>query len=80
MEPTYKKAITLRELINRLEQLSDNGKNDRMSVMMHSEAYMEQDCFGQDECDNVYGACIDMFNDCGTFDESTESYEFIKIY
>ena len=74
------KALTLRELINHLEKLSKNGRNDRMPVMMHSDAYMEQDCYGQDECDNVHGACIDMFNDCGTFDESTESYEFIKIY
>lgn len=73
------KPITLRELINRLEQLSHNGRNDNMTVMMHSEAYMEQDCYGQDECDYVHNAFISMFNDCGTFDESTESYEFIKI-
>jgi len=74
------KSINLRELINKLEEISDNGRNDYLSVMIHSDVYMEKDCFGQDECDEVHGACIDIFNDCGTFDESTESYEFVKIY
>lgn len=71
--------MTLRELINKLEGLSRNGMNDRMTVMVHVEGYMEQDCYGQDECEEVEGVVIDMFNDCGTFDESTESYDFIKI-
>lgn len=72
--------MQLRELINRLEKLSRNGLNDHMDVMLHVDGYMEQDCFGQDECEDVKGACIDMFNNCGTFDESSDSFEFIKIY
>ena len=71
--------MTLRELINRLEELSKNGLNDKMTVMVHVEGYMEQDCFGQDDCAEVVNAYIDMFNNCGTFDESDDSYEFIKI-
>lgn len=72
--------MTLRELINRLEALSNNGRRDQMTVMLHVDGYMEQDCYGQDECETVDGACVDMYNNCGTFDESDDSYEFIKIY
>lgn len=71
--------MTLREFINKLEKISNGGRNDHMTVMVHVEGYMEQDCYGQDETVDVKGACIDMYNDCGTFDESTESYEYVKI-
>lgn len=71
--------MTLRELINKLEKLSKNGLNDGLSVMVHIDGYMEQDCFGQDECVDVNNVYIDIFNDCGDFDESDSSYEFIKI-
>ena len=41
--------MSLREFINRLEELSKNGRNDHMSVHVHVKGYMEQDCYGQDE-------------------------------
>lgn len=71
--------MSLREFINRLEELSKNGRNDHMSVHVHVKGYMEQDCYGQDECETVKNAYIAQFNNCGTFDESDESYEFIEI-
>ena len=74
-----KDYMTLREFINRLEELSNNGRNDGMSVHVHVKGYMEQDCYGQDDTVHVKNAYIAQYNNCGTFDESDDSYEFIKI-
>ena len=71
--------MTLREFINRLEELSKNGRNDNMSVHVHVKDYMEQDCYGQDETVHIKNAYITQYNNCGTFDESDDSYEFIEI-
>lgn len=71
--------MTLREFINRLEKLSNNGLNDNMSVEVHVKGYMKQDCYGQDDTVYVKNAYIEQYNNCGTFDESDDSYEFIKI-
>jgi len=71
--------LTLREFINRLEELSNNGRNDSMSVHIHIEGYMGQDCYGQDDTVDVKNAYIAQYNNCGTFDESDDSYEFIEI-
>ena len=51
-----KDYMTLREFINRLEELSKNGRNDNMSVHVHVKDYMEQDCYGQDETVHVKNA------------------------
>ena len=71
--------MTLRELINRLEELSHNGVYDNMTVMLHSSGYMDQDCYGQDECETVKSAYRSSWYSCGTFDESDDSYDFVKI-
>ena len=71
--------MTLRELINRLEELSHNGVYDNMTVMLHSKAYMEKDCYGQDECEVIKNAYRSEWNNCGTFDESDDSYEYIGL-
>lgn len=71
--------MTLREFIDRLEELSQNGKNDHMPVEVHVKGYMEQDCYGQDDTAYVKNAFITQYNNCGTFDESDDSYDFIEI-
>ena len=64
------KGLTLRELINRLEELSNNGRRDGMSVEISD----------PDFCNYVItGAYIEQFNNCGTFDESDDSYEYVEL-
>ena len=72
-------GLTLRELINRLEKLSNNGRNDSMYVEVHVSDLMEHDRYGQPETAIVTNAFIDQWNNCGTFDESDDSYEYIKL-
>ena len=62
--------MKLRELINRLKELSNNGRNDNMSVEISDPD------FGNYE---IKGAYIAQFNNCGTFDESDDSYEYIEL-
>lgn len=64
--------MTLRELINRLEELSHNGRNDYMSVEISG----EDEEMGQFV---VKGAYIEQFNNAGIFDESTESYDYVGL-
>jgi hypothetical protein len=73
------KGLTLRELINRLEELSHNGRNDDMPVEIHVTDLMEHDRYGQPETAIVTNAFIDQWNNCGTFDESDDSYEYIGL-
>ena len=72
-------GLTLRELINRLEELSNNGRNDGMRVEVHVSDLMEHDCYGQPETAIITNAFIDQWNNCGTFDESDDSYEYIEL-
>lgn len=71
--------LTLRELINRLEELSHNGHNDGMPVEVHVTDLMEHDCYGQPKTAIVTNAFIDQWNNCGTFDESDDSYVYIEL-
>lgn len=64
------KGLKLRELINRLEELSNNGRRDDMSVEISDPD------FGNYE---IKGAYIEQFNNCGTFDESDDSYEYVEL-
>lgn len=64
------KGLKLRELINRLEELSNNGRRDDMSVEISDPD------FGNYEIKGVY---IEQFNNCGTFDESDDSYEYVEL-
>lgn len=73
------KNLTLRELINRLEELSNNGRNDNMEVAVHVKDLMDYDCFDQPEAAPVTNAYIALYNDGPNFDESSESYEYIMI-
>ena len=59
------KVMTLRELINRLEELSRNGRNDNMPVF----GYAEDGMIDMD----VVGAWIDRFV------SSNEEYEYVKL-
>ena len=64
--------MKLRELINRLEELSNNGKNDNMDVEVWSES--EGDVYDLNRLGlSVKNAYIDRF--CSPNDE----YEFIQI-
>ena len=72
-------GLTLRELINRLEKLSNNGRNDGMSVEVHVSDLMEHDRYGQPETAIITNAFIDQWNNCGIFDESDDSYEYIEL-
>ena len=64
--------MTLRELINRLEELSHNGSNDYMSVEISGEdEEMAQFV--------VKGAYIEQFNNAVIFDESNESYDYVGL-
>ena len=64
------KGLTLRELINRLEELSHNGLNDGMSVELSDPDFGNY---------VIKGAFIDQFNNGDTFDESDDSYEYIGL-
>ena len=72
-------CLTLRELINRLEELSHNGHNDDMPIEIYVTDLMEHDCYGQPETAIVTNAFINQWNNCGTFDESDDSYEYIEL-
>lgn len=62
--------IELRRLINMLEQLSMNGRNDHMCVEVHNKG--EQDYFAS-HVGNVSVAYID------TFQTPNDEYDFIRI-
>ena len=66
----YPKCYTLRELINRLEELSRNGKNDDLNVEV-----CEGESLDQFNCTigDVRGAYID------TFSTENNEYNFIRI-
>jgi len=64
------KGLTLRELINRLEELSRNGLNDGMPVEISDPDFSNY---------IIKGAFIDQFNNAGTFDESSDSYEYVSL-
>ena len=72
------KGLTLRELINRLEELSNNGKRDGMPVQISEFQKSEYDA---DDLGlfNIKGAFIEQFNNADTFDESDDSYEYIEL-
>ena len=40
---------------------------------------MEYDYYGQPETAVITNAFIDQWNNCGTFDESDDSYEYIEL-
>lgn len=70
--------MKLRELINRLEELSYNGINDNMTVQISrfsKSEYLAEDL----ELFSVKNAYIEQFNNAETFDESDDSYEFIEL-
>ena len=71
-------SLTLRELINRLEKLSNNGKRDGMSVKISEFQKSEYDA---DDLwlFSVKGAFIEQFNNADTFDESDDSYEYVGL-
>lgn len=64
------KSLTLRELINRLEELSHNGLNDGMTVELSDPDFGNY---------VIKGAYIEQFNNCDTFDESDDSYEYVGL-
>jgi len=64
------KGLTLRELINRLEELSRNGLNDGMPVEISDPDFSNY---------IIKGAFIGQFNNAGTFDESSDSYEYVSL-
>ena len=70
--------MKLRELINRLEELSNKGRNDNMTVQISE--FQKSEYLAEDlELFEVKGAFIEQFNNCGTFDESDDSYEYIGL-
>lgn len=71
-------GLTLRELINRLEELSNNGRRDGMSVQISEFQKSEYDA---DDLGlfSVKGAFIEQFNNGDTFDESDDSYEYVGL-
>lgn len=71
--------MTLRELINRLEELSNKGRNDGMTVEVHVTDLMEYDLYGQPETAVITNAFIDLWNNGPSFDESDDSYEYIEL-
>lgn len=65
--------MKLRELINRLEELSHNGRNDNMDVEAWSES--EGDVYDLNRLGlSVKNAFID------TFSSPNDEYEFIQIH
>ena len=70
--------MRLRELINRLEEISHNGRNDNMNVQISE--FQKSEYLAEDlELFEVKGAYIEQFNNCGTFDESDESYNYVGL-
>ena len=64
------KDLTLRELINRLEELSNNGRRDGMTVELSDPDFGNY---------VIKGAYIERFNNCDTFNESSDSYEYVGL-
>jgi hypothetical protein len=59
-----KKQLTLRELINRLERLARNGKNDNLTVSVD---------IGEDQEVSITGAFIDRY------ESSNDEYDYISL-
>lgn len=64
--------MKLRELINRLEELSNNGRNDNMDVEIFVDGY-NYIIDGNEIGDEVTGAYISRFV------TSNDEYDFIQI-